>query len=205
MKNTTVFFRVSYPGPGMVKPKIENEAGFNIARAVYKELIRTTHHHIEKLTDTSNIVMFYEPEDRLSEIKSLLGNMDLDYQVMPKGSKGEVIASCFDYSFSKGTSKVIYSHVDSPTLTYDLIERTSFALNDESVVIGPATNGEMYLFGLNEKAFGSIKEDLAKYEDITVEVATEISKKIEGTTKVYNKEVCIDTLEDWDNYQASLA
>ena len=205
MKNTTVFFRVCYPEPGMVKPKIEQEAGFNIARAVYKELIRATYHHLEKLTDTSNIVIFCDPENRLGEIKSLLGNMDFDYQPMPKGSKGEVVASCFEYCFSKGTEKAIYSHVDSPTLTYDLIERTSVSLNNDSVVIGPATNGELYILGLNEKSYNSLKSEIVKMDNITSETAIEIAKTLDGKSKIYNKEVCIDTLEDWENYQDSLA
>lgn len=204
MKNTTVFFRVYYPEPNTIKPKIEKEAGFNIARAVYKELIRATHHHLEKITDTSNIVIFYQTANRLEEIKSLLGNMDFDYQLMPTGNESEVIEKCFDYCFSKGTEKVIYSHIDSPTLTFDLIESTSLTLNKFDAVIGPATNGEIYLIGMLKETFASVKAEMGKYEDITAETALKISETLNINSKVYNKEICIDTIEDWDNYQASL-
>jgi len=204
MKNTTVFFRVYYPEPNIIKPKIEKEAGFNIARAVYKELIRSTHHHLEKLTDVSDIVIFYGPNDKLEEIKSLLRNVDFDYQPMPKGNEREIIEQCFSYCFSKGNDKVIYSHVDSPTLTFELINSTSFTLDNFDAVIGPASNGEIYLIGMTRKVKDLVKNGIQKFDDITAQVAVEIVENLNLKSKIYNKEVCIDTLEDWDNYQASL-
>ncbi len=205
MKGTTTFFRIYYPEPGVVKQKIEAEAGFNISRAIYKELIRATHHHLEKLTDVSDIVMFYESCDRLEEIKSLLGNMDFDYQPMPKGSESEIISQCFEYSFSKGNEKVIYSHVDSPTLTFELIESASYALDKFDAVIGPAQNGEIYLIGMNSTVKETVLTEAKNHDDITAETSKVIVEKVGVNTKTFNKEVCIDTLEDWDNYQATLA
>ncbi len=174
MKSTTVFFRVYYPEPEYIKPKIVKEAGFNIARAIYKELIRTTHHHLEKLTDVSDIVMFYSPSDKLEEIKALLGNMDFDYQPMPLGSDSKVIKESFEYCFSKGNDKVIYSHVDSPTLTYDLIESASFTLDKFDAVVGPAENGEIYLTGMRKDVKDRVVSEMIKFDDVAAETASRL-------------------------------
>lgn len=200
MQNTAIFFTVHYPKPGKIKPKIAAEAGDNIAGAIYHELIRVAHHHLEKINETSNIVIFYEPHNRLVEIETLFGEMEFDYQPMPEGTKAEIISQCFQYCFSKGYKKVISTCVDSPTLTFDIIEKGANELDRCDAVIGPAQDDLVYLLGLRLSNPQEVLNEMKDYDLSSFEELKSLVKFMSLNACVLNEELVIDTLDDWEHY-----
>jgi glycosyltransferase A (GT-A) superfamily protein (DUF2064 family) len=66
---------------------------------------------------------------------------------------GEHFAKAFDSVFAKGFSKVIAIGNDCPDLSVDLLLQTSDALCSQKLVLGPATDGGVYLIGIQQQAY----------------------------------------------------
>ncbi len=68
-------------------------------------------------------------------------------------SFGEHLAKAFDSVFAKGYSKVIAIGNDCPDLSVDLLLDASKALSKQKLVLGPATDGGVYLIGIQQHAY----------------------------------------------------
>ncbi len=68
-------------------------------------------------------------------------------------SFGVHLAQAFESVFAKGFSKVIAVGNDCPDLSVDLILRASSRLSEQKLVLGPATDGGVYLIGMHQIAY----------------------------------------------------
>ncbi len=206
MKKSGIFFFVYYPRPGLVKQEIAREAGENIAAAIYHELIRYTFHHLSKLHEHSNIILFYYPYEDIEKIKALFGEQEFNFEPMPKGGTiGERLSRAFEYMFNIGFKKVVYAHIDSPSLSFNIVDQTIKLLNHYQAVIGPSENGDIYLFGIKDDSNRALfLEEIAKLDSFRLNDTIDLCKNLELSYTFLDESISIDSLKDWEEFVKKL-
>ena len=68
-------------------------------------------------------------------------------------SFGERLANAFENIYSKGFDRVIAIGNDTPSLSSETITTAENGLNNNEVVLGPSSNGGVYLIGISKKAY----------------------------------------------------
>ena len=68
---------------------------------------------------------------------------------------GEKLSDAFQQIFALGFEDVIAIGNDCPTLTAQDLQCAAFQLKNTQAVLGPSTDGGLYLIGLNKKAFNA--------------------------------------------------
>lgn len=66
---------------------------------------------------------------------------------------GSRLAHAFNETYAKGYSSVIAIGSDTPALNINHIKAAAKALGEEQTVLGPSSDGGVYLIGLHRKAF----------------------------------------------------
>ncbi len=72
-------------------------------------------------------------------------------------SFGERLANAIESVYAKGYNKVIVIGNDCPYISSDLILKVSQQLENEKLVLGPSTDGGVYLIGMAKKAYNRSK------------------------------------------------
>lgn len=72
-------------------------------------------------------------------------------------SFGERLANAIESVYSKGYQKVIVIGNDCPYISSDLILKVSQQLENEKLVLGPSTDGGVYLIGITKKVYNRQK------------------------------------------------
>ncbi len=92
----------------------------------------------------------YSPAHAQATIKSIIKGA-FSFRPQYGNSLGERLIEAFKWVFEKGGSKAVIIGSDSPDLPADYINLSFEALDDNSVVLGPCTDGGYYLVGLKEE------------------------------------------------------
>ncbi|MEM7552335.1 MAG: DUF2064 domain-containing protein [Bacteroidota bacterium] len=111
---------------------------------------------------------------------------------------GERLSNAFHDIFESGYDRVIAIGNDAPTLTSQDIAKADSHLNKESLVIGPSSNGGVYLLGLHKSAFD---EDLfIKLPWQTPDLVREIRGNYASALKLKGSELDLKfEVEDYDS------
>ncbi|RLT06367.1 MAG: glycosyltransferase [Planctomycetota bacterium] len=144
---TTLGMFVKAPEPGRVKTRLAAVIGDANAAELYRAFLTDL---IERFRQTGDRrVLAYSPADDMTrEFFRQLAGGDYDLWPQPDADLGTRMQTFFE---TFGPEPVVLIGSDSPTLpdespaaAFELLERTD-------VVLGPATDGGLYLIGLNQR------------------------------------------------------
>jgi len=190
MKKALIIF-VRKPEKGKVKTRLAATLGEEKALSIYIELLQYTQ-RIAAATNADKFV-FYSDNIQENDLwsgagfnKKLQGNYDL----------GGKMKEAFSILFEEGYAKVVIIGSDCFELTTTIIEQAFKRLEQEEVVIGPATDGGYYLLGM-KKLWTFIFENKAwSTENVFEQTVQQLEK--EGIT--FSKLISltdVDTEADW--------
>ncbi len=141
---TDVFLFAKAPRPGFVKTRLASEVGDAAAARVYRALGQRV---VRQIAPVSNITVWYDPPDALSEMRSWLG--DLVYRGQPRGDLGRRLAYAFATHFANADAgPAIAIGADAPGVDAGSIVSAVELLRTAEVVLGPTEDGGYYLIGL---------------------------------------------------------
>ncbi len=133
---------VRNPVLGKVKTRLAAEIGQEKALEIYTRLLQHTKNIISPLHCDKYL---FTSEDQPDDFWK-------DFHLKPQhGSNlGERMQNAFTFLFDKGYQKVIIIGSDCLSLTSAIIGEAFTALDENDMVIGPATDGGYYLLGIKK-------------------------------------------------------
>ncbi len=137
-----------YPVPGNAKTRLINDIGPAGAADVHRKL---TEKIIAEIIDIKKKrVPHYEicyTGGSLKQMKNWLGN-GFSYTEQDQGDLGARMYSAIKKSLHNGSSKVVLIGTDIPEPVSEFIDQTFSALDENDIVLGPATDGGYWLIGM---------------------------------------------------------
>ena len=130
--------------PGMVKTRLAKDIGIERALNVYMELVHHTNRITEKI-DTDKAVYYSE----YVEVEDVWDTEKYGLTVQKGNDLGEKMMVAFDKAFDS-YNKVIIIGSDCYELTPKIICEAFLQLEENDLVVGPATDGGYYLLGMKE-------------------------------------------------------
>lgn len=136
------------PRPGYVKTRLAAAVGSVRAAALYRDLGRRVR---DQVVPVSNVTVWYDPPDALSEMQDWLGTEGIRYQAQPSGDLGERLEYAFGRHLAgkgEGGPPTVAIGADAPDIDGNTLIRAADCLTDADVVLGPAADGGYVLIGL---------------------------------------------------------
>lgn len=135
---------VKFPEPGRVKTRLAAEIGDELACRLYLAFLMDL---VPRFQDISaRRVLAYTPNDgRTQDYFQQLGKGKYELWPQPEGTLANRMAAFFE-TFGPGPAVLVGS--DSPTLAKSDVEYALQRLTEVDVLLGPATDGGLYLIGL---------------------------------------------------------
>jgi rSAM/selenodomain-associated transferase 2/rSAM/selenodomain-associated transferase 1 len=148
-KKLIVFTR--YPEPGKTKTRLIGVLGAQGAAEVHRQMAEhavSVARRLRALTGIDIEIRFDGSDE--SRMCGWLGN-DLTYAEQLGSNLGERMDNAFKDGFDQGCDRIVLMGSDCPDLTEDILNAAFLALEDHSVVVGPAADGGYYLVGLKQR------------------------------------------------------
>ena len=135
---------VKAPRPGVVKTRLAQTLGADVACAAYRQLVETL---LTQLAPLPAVELCFTPADASADINPWLR---ADWSAVPQasGDLGERLHAAFTEHFLADAEHVVIIGSDCPTVTATDIEDAWVALAGHDVVLGPALDGGYWLIGL---------------------------------------------------------
>ena len=146
MSNALVLY-MKAPRPGAVKTRLTPRVSAGEAAELYRAFILDTLHLAQGIAGASLFVA-WTPEDGLAELRSALGNPDVEWTGQRGRDLGDRLANTFAAFLGDEWDKIVVLGGDSPLLPPAYVEEAFAALDRHDVVLGPAEDGGYYLIGL---------------------------------------------------------
>lgn len=157
--------------PGHVKTRLAKDIGIDGALDVYKFLVEHTCEVTAEL-ECSKAVFYSE----YVEIEDLWDTDEYKLLVQKGPDLGDRMLHAFKYGFDKEYEKVIIVGTDCFELKPEHIEEGFDQLEENDVVIGPATDGGYYLIGMNKLYPQLFHDKKYSHEKVLSDVLTEIGQ-----------------------------
>ena len=191
MNNALIIF-IKNPQWGKAKTRLAKTTGNDQALAIYLRLLNYTREvtkqaSADKFLFYSDFICFDDEWNSTIFIKEKQKGNDL----------GERMANAFQYAFSQGASNVVIIGSDCAELTPAIIENAFSALEESSLVFGPAKDGGYYLLGMN-KFHLPIFEQKPWSQANLLDVTLEQVKQIGLSHKLLPELSDVDTEQDWN-------
>ena len=137
-----------YPQPGLTKTRLVPAMGGEGAATLQHRMSAGLLHEARTVRDCrgTRIVVHFADGD-LPRMRSQYGS-DLSYRPQYEGGLGDRLTAAFSEAFASGARRVVAVGTDCPDLKEPVLAEALDALNDDDVVLGPATDGGYYLIGL---------------------------------------------------------
>jgi len=144
-ENRRLIIFTRYPEPGQTKTRLIPAVGPEKAAEIQGVM---THHAIRtaRILYNSDIEIRYTGGDE-QRMTDWLGGRE-PFQDQGEGNLGERMLSALMDAFETLNEHVIIQGVDSPDISFDLLEDAFSKLQSYDVVIGPALDGGYYLIGV---------------------------------------------------------
>ncbi|GAA4827996.1 TIGR04282 family arsenosugar biosynthesis glycosyltransferase [Algivirga pacifica] len=186
LKKEQLIIFVKNPIKGKVKTRLGATIGNAKAVEVYRKLLAYTHKvtHALQLTKKVYYGDFVNPDD-------LWDTEGYEKHLQAEGDLGQRMASAFQDCFRSGAEKVVIIGSDLPELTTTILEEAFDALEQQEVVIGPATDGGYYLLGMRQY-------DPILFEDIVWSTDTVFSTTIQKLEKTQRSYTLLPVCSDLD-------
>ena len=146
MSNALVLY-MKAPRPGTVKTRLTPRVSAGEAAELYRAFILDTLHLAQGIAGASLFVA-WTPEDGLAELRSALGNPNVEWTGQRGRDLGERLSNTFAAFLGDEWDKIVVLGGDSPLLPPAYVEEAFAALDRHDVVLGPAEDGGYYLIGL---------------------------------------------------------
>lgn len=144
MKNCLIIF-TRKPEKGKVKTRLAQGVGDDKALKIYKFLLN----HTAKITARVNAHKQVYYTNSIVE-KDVWDDAVFDKKVQTKGDLGKKMQQAFEDAFQDGFQNVIIIGSDLYDIDHKLIDEAFLKLDQNDIVIGPATDGGYYLLGLKQ-------------------------------------------------------
>lgn len=182
---------VKYPDPGRVKTRLAAVIGDGLAAQFYGAFLEDL---IPRFQDiAARRILAYTPDDgRTRQFFQRLANGRYELWAQPDGTLGERMRSFFT---AFGPEPAVLVGSDSPTLKQCDVQRALSALDSVDCVLGPATDGGVYLIGLRGgpwPIFDAVEWSTSRVLEQTIAAVQQSKAAVEMLPLWYD----IDTLED---------
>jgi len=198
-----------YPEPGTTKTRLIPHIGAMAAAELQRQMTARVLGQASALMGRQNMALEVRYEggnDRL--MKAWLGE-GLNYVSQGEGDIGQRMARALHDTLPQGAASAVLIGSDIPDITTTLLASAFEKLAEETVVLGPATDGGYYLIGLTARALA--KASMAIFTDMpwgTSGVLQETCRRLERVGLAYrllDKLSDIDRPEDlvaWEPYRS---
>jgi len=148
MKDNCIVLHFTAPQADKISPVLRASLGPERACHIYIEMAKDVFQSLGKLKDVS-IFPVYEKTSKYPDLL-WLDSEDPGFMEMQKSAdKWQRTLNAVQWAFNAGAKRVVFLSVESPGVPREWIENAFRLLaDDKSVVIGPAQDGNFYLFGL---------------------------------------------------------
>ncbi len=176
MKTCLIIF-TRYPIAGKVKTRLIPSLGAEGAASLHQKMAEHTisiARCLQRLVPCDIEICFVG--GNLALMQAWLGE-DLTYQLQPDGDLGDRMRLVFQGIFDRGYKKAAIVGTDCPELTAEILAQSFDALEDRSIVLGPAIDGGYYLIGLQyliPELFSEISWSTANVLQETLNIAEDI-------------------------------
>ena len=137
---------VKEPRPGAVKSRLAAAIGPERAAGVYKALAEEEIRRTAPRGDEFERLFSFSPPAAREAVAAWLPGETLVAQ--SEGDIGARMSRAFEDVFARGARRVALVGTDVPSLTREDVVEAIESLDDQEVVIGPATDGGYYLLAL---------------------------------------------------------
>ncbi len=147
LEHLVVFARL--PEPGRTKTRLIPAIGADSAMLVYRYLVARTFAQAQQWIGNSNcLATIHFTGGEILDVQAEFGH-GFAYCEQMGPSLGERLKTATKSAFDAGAKKVVVIGTDCPSLTANDLKAAFKALDNHSVVLGPAVDGGYYLIGLN--------------------------------------------------------
>lgn len=174
-----------YPQPGKAKTRLIPALGAAGAATLQRQMTEYTLKQAQRLVNLHPLsveVWFAgtDPETDRQQMQDWLGS-DWVYRSQAAGDLGERMANAFQTAFDNGSKQVVTIGTDCPELDAAKLLQAFQLLQDNDLVLGPATDGGYYLIGLRRfvpELFTGIAWSTEKVLQQTIEIAQRLALSI---------------------------
>ena len=135
------------PQPGRVKPGLAEALGAPGAAKVYRSFVMDLCERFATLSVRSRLLA-YRPRGARKAV-ALLASRHWRLTQQQGTSRGQVLANLFEQAFRTGHSRAVIQVSDCPTVPGAAVVEAFDRLLVDDVVLGPTTEGGIYLVGLS--------------------------------------------------------
>jgi glycosyltransferase A (GT-A) superfamily protein (DUF2064 family) len=135
------------PKSGAVKPGLAEALGAPTAAKVYRSFVMDLCERFSRLSADSRLLA-YAPKGARKAV-GLLASRQWRLVRQEGSSRGQALASLFEEAFRLGYRRVVILTSDCPTVPDALVIEAFDRLLIDDVVLGPTTQGGIYLVGLS--------------------------------------------------------
>ena len=195
MNKESLIIFTRYPEAGKAKTRLIPVLGAEGAADLHRQMTEYTISQGRQL-QTERVVaveVYFTGSDRAA-FQNWLGS-DLIYHPQGEGDLGSRMAQALENAFSSGIDSVIIIGTDCPSLNAELIAEALQKLEQNDLVLGPATDGGYYLIGLRRlisELFVGINWGTSEVLQKTVEIANNLKLAVAYLTPLSD----IDRPED---------
>ena len=197
MSDFSLIVFVKNPVAGQVKTRVAASVGHAKAVEVYQYLLAHTQAVTQNLHPHINLNVYYG--DFINETD--LWEDTFYHKFLQKGDDlGARMKNAFEEQFAGGAKRVVIIGSDCLEISALHIHQAFEALQDSSVVIGPALDGGYYLLGMNEK-FDFVFENKPWSQPHLLEATIAELDAVQISHK------CLETLTDidtWEDFQGAM-
>lgn len=194
-KDTAIIVFTRFPVEGKVKTRLAKNMGNKFAVSFFRACAEHTFKELLKVEEMgSDLFLFCSEENEIEQLMKWAGN-NFKYYSQQGSNLGIKMYNAFNTVFKKGYKKAIIIGTDAPDISTNIMQSAISALDNYSVVIGPANDGGYYLLGFKSKLidlFSGIEWSTDSVFDNTIE-------KLNNSEINYfmlDELTDIDTLED---------
>lgn len=184
---TTLGMFVKNPEPGRVKTRLAAVIGDAQAAELYRAFLTDLIERFRRIGDRR--VLAYSPaDDTTREFFRQLAEWDYKLWPQPEADLGTRMRAFFE---AFGPEPVVLIGSDSPTLPSNFPDIAFAMLKHHDVVLGPATDGGLYLIGLNQQRrawpiFDGIDWSTARVLDQVMQRLIELDARVEALPPWYD-------------------
>ena len=147
--NVAIIVFSKTPRPGMVKTRMIPDIGIDRSYQLYCDMFQQTLHTVTMLDSNIDIYIYCTPSKQ-HELFDLFQKKQNVYTKLQQGNDlGERMHNAFESTLNI-YEKVVLVGCDCDELNQQILKQSIEALNDNDIVIGPATDGGYYLIGLKQ-------------------------------------------------------
>lgn len=183
------------PRLGQVKSRLAADIGERAACDAYKKI---TAHLFQNLSDLEPVEIRFTPDEAENELRSWLGET-FEFSPQGTGNLGDRLLRAFTENFSRGNQRVIAIGSDCPYVTQTDIESAWMALEQNDVVLGPATDGGYWLIGMR-KPQPALFQKIPWSTETVLESTLSRCRELQLTFELLRTLDDIDVVSDWEKF-----